>query len=1037
MFCILSRLYTSAGVDPCLTTHQITEWKRSASYEGTIKLCDTFLPEGWYVVSSNAGSMMPTECPVGGFRCGTTYSIYLSTEGLADPNDDLYPAVGETVDRIACSADFNGDCCKEKVNIKIKNCKGLYYVYYLRPPTTCPSAFCFGNNLPCPPGESSETGFSPRCGSFPNITVNTPTITSGLFQREEINENGYPMIYRTIQFQCHTNIEAIYTYDVRWYINDFEIIEAVYIDVSPQNFTGTLLHQEHWDKIFQPNMMVHCSVQIRSLDFSSPGPREYSGKFFAGIVVKQDGNQLFEGDPPKSIPVTLTIPIGCRYLRDLIPGRIKDIKQTLCVLNLLAGVPQYQNNQQLCRNGLADDTLVFESQKCGIFFSHFDYTTPQIFNVTGAADNMINFNDRLAVLQIYHDALKANTDIPELYLWNGIMLPELKFVVTDTDQRAQGIICYSNNDPHMRSFDGKRYELQQKSGEYIMYKHQRLPIMIHSFYQRCYSALCNCGAAVRSSNSLFVANFCGNNNYVTQNICNENDISVQKEGNGYGVTLPSGAKLSIGMGVYREAYIINHYTITASNLDYGMTMGLCGIFNNKQGDDFRMSNGAITANASTFADSWRIKTNATSLFNAVELQPIEAKAQEYCTCKKEAKYFPFGEPDFACNLTTAMQPCREQTIPSSVFNGRCKRVTHERLKRAIEVVDDEEPEQIQLPLNYPDDIQPDFSWKNGWTEEKAREHCVNSFQSTKSFSVCSEHVPLVPSDEFIHECIFDIQITGDVEWVDVSTSNFASACFGEAKRMENLTRTNSTNNSQNETIFDVIASSTCPKNCSGYGLCRNGECNCSSGYYGDDCSLEKSQAPILSVNKFTALCDTNKKLCQKYIVPGINFVDGNLVCRFKPFHIIFNETVDSELVEDIGGIYFGPFYMHCPAPPSRRRRSVEGEPSPMGYRLSISNDGRNFTEELTLLVYNTLCYDCNITTMICSELVTCPTNIVPVVVVVDTSNDTTYIIAGICGGISTIVCVLVVAYMAKRYRKKRCVVTSDTSDNNQLKSKAW
>ena len=79
--------------------------------------------------------------------------------------------------------------------------------------------------------------------------------------------------------------------------------------------------------------------------------------------------------------------------------------------------------------------------------------------------------------------------------------------------------------------------------------------------------------------------------------------------------------------------------------------------------------------------------------------------------------------------------------------------------------------------------------------------------------------------------------------------------------------------------------------------------------------------------------------------------------------------MDSGLVEDIGGIYFGPFYMHCPAPPSRQRRSVEGEPSPMGYHLSISNDGHNFTEELTLLVYNTLCHDCNITTMICSELV--------------------------------------------------------------------
>ena len=70
--------------------------------------------------------------------------VIVHSAGLADPNDDLYPAVGETVDRIACSADFNGNCCKEEVNITIKNCEGLHYVYYLRPPTTCPSAFCFG-----------------------------------------------------------------------------------------------------------------------------------------------------------------------------------------------------------------------------------------------------------------------------------------------------------------------------------------------------------------------------------------------------------------------------------------------------------------------------------------------------------------------------------------------------------------------------------------------------------------------------------------------------------------------------------------------------------------------------------------------------------------------------------------------------------------------------------------------------------------------------------------------------------------------------
>ena len=30
-----------------------------------------------------------------------------------------------------------------------------------------------------------------------------------------------------------------------------------------------------------------------------------------------------------------------------------------------------------------------------------------------------------------------------------------QFVVIDTDQHSQGRICHSNNDPHMRTFDGK------------------------------------------------------------------------------------------------------------------------------------------------------------------------------------------------------------------------------------------------------------------------------------------------------------------------------------------------------------------------------------------------------------------------------------------------------------------------------------------------------------------------------------------------------------------------------------------------------
>lgn len=95
----------------------------------------------------------------------------------------------------------------------------------------------------------------------------------------------------------------------------------------------------------------------------------------------------------------------------------------------------------------------------------------------------------------------------------------------------------------------------------------------------------------------------------------------------------------------------------------------------------------------------RIKKMKESLFNAKNLQPVMSKAKVHCTCKKVAGSFPYGKPESICNVTAAMTPCREQNLPSSVFAGRCKSVTHERRKREASVITDEEQEQYPLELN--------------------------------------------------------------------------------------------------------------------------------------------------------------------------------------------------------------------------------------------------------------------------------------------------------------------------------------------------
>ena len=55
-------------------------------------------------------------------------------------------------------------------------------------------------------------------------------------------------------------------------------------------------------------------------------------------------------------------------------------------------------------------------------------------------------------------------------------------------------------------------------------------------------------------------------------------------------------------------------------------------------------------------------------------------------------------------------------------------------------------------------LQVDTSWKNGWNDKKARDFCTKHFQTSKSFEVCRDHVPSVPSEKFINECVEDIKV---------------------------------------------------------------------------------------------------------------------------------------------------------------------------------------------------------------------------------------------------------------------------------------
>ena len=61
--------------------------------------------------------------------------------------------------------------------------------------------------------------------------------------------------------------------------------------------------------------------------------------------------------------------------------------------------------------------------------------------------------------------------------------------------------------------------------------------------------------------------------------------------------------------------------------------------------------------------------------------------------------------------------------------------------------------------------------------------------------------------------------------------------------------------------------------------------------------------------------------------------------------------------------------MFSPLPPSRQKRSIDNDIIGSGYYISVSSNGQDFTEELTTIVYDSTCYDCNLTSLTCDELV--------------------------------------------------------------------
>ncbi|XP_062592479.1 von Willebrand factor D and EGF domain-containing protein-like isoform X2 [Saccostrea cucullata] len=776
-------------------------------------------------------------------------------------------------------------------------------------------------------------------------------------------------------FRCKFNPMPVNVfYDVQWYIDGILLNNAKFTAISYSNINDTALRTKHWVNNFTMSFQVSCAVKVYKSTSEILADFIESYQYFAGIKPRQLQYTLFEGETIQII-LEATVPFSCS-------SSLSDsMKASFCKFQFYIWTP----GEGQCVNGLTNNGVALKDNPCGVTFGYKDRLTS--ISVTGYIDGMVNFRERKSTLKIG----STRNPMDSTGIWNGVKIPDITFIVKDKDSLVSGKYCASYTDPHQRTFDGIRFS-NQRAGEFLLYRHKTLPYTVHALYSTCFlgRATCTCGIAIRSGGSLFSVRTCAQlSTKLTKTlsipeekteICNDDDLRIQKHGRYYKVTFPSGTEVSFRISTWSNW--MGSVCIRASLSDLGETEGLCGLVNDNTTDDFIPRNGQNPTDINSFAESWRIPRNSPDKSLFVKNPKILRESfsyssqdnnESYCTCPSEEPLDPY-RPNFEsrnqahCNQTTPSSVCGSQV--SMVIDSSSCGTNSRRQKRSVLSDDVVDSTVLTYTRDFDDTAVFNASnWINGWNATSAMKYCTDSFTFDPAVEICNSLVN-ISSESYIDSCVEDIKMSGNTTWVEDTLDTLKGACLTEAKKQE-VFYTNSTSNSSSElSIIQLITAQLCPANCSGNGECKDALCFCHIGFIGSDCSVRVSVPPSEFSLPSNGICDTTQRSCRKTNIVG-KFFSENIVAQLSHFEI--EEMEPSNPFSVTTNATFRHFNLITVTLPSvsessrRRRRSVVNDV--LGWNISLSYDGVTFSDHVTLLIYDSQRYSCDMQTLTCKKLI--------------------------------------------------------------------
>ncbi|XP_052819122.1 uncharacterized protein LOC128244982 isoform X2 [Mya arenaria] len=942
----------AAEGDPCLdpTTRDLgflrerfVGYKAGADEDA---ICDYYLEEAWYkmeqyVVASSDQS------------CGTDFNWYRKGNLPETPN------VVENI--VLCRNGLDGPCDITR-NGQAMLCQDGTYVFFLPYVLSCPEAYCIEH--PVGKAKTEKDG-----GIIPSITSINPNIDVTVVPKGETHE---------LEFHCDflpvPDTEYFYTVQYArttgdtWTNQLLETQPTKHIDQKGFREETKLTETHLKTKQMGLGITIACSVTASLTKISDQsGPRISPNKFIGIEHVNKTSHITLNDQQTATIYLRHTVPFGCRG-------------DSACFLDIIVFIPREKGIDTCHTSDIGQ--LEGDRNKCGtrLMSNKVDELTP-------ITVECLQGGNRLKESQEMHIYLRTHDSYPIHPFFANYALEPIKVhlhtdrtFLTDKD-------CYSYNDPHMKSFDGLRYE-NQNPGTFIFYRHTERPQEVQIKTKRCWGhsgPFCNCGVAVRAGRDVYVVDMCdGQPDSGRFRECKDKVIFtklVKLPGSNSEIIMPTGTKVVISF-----QHVLLNVRIYPSIADHMLSEGLCGNF------DGTTQNDRAHRKSSTASDpnlSWIVNSDE-DLFNEGNDETLAAwtEKQKLCTCKDR----------FGGNGPSPFVTCSADTTKICNFkpntNSRCSSISKRR-KRDGSI-------HHKMEMDFYRSVKTAFvskrprverDWPRSMVKRSADEpyNNVTAFEdcmkiiNTTAFQKCKD-IPSLNFDSIISDCVLDAIASNSMDWTAQHLESIKTKCVHEVKAEQlpppealegvtieingveysNITEENVTLPVTQEfspVILEEIENVVCTNECSERGVCVNGTCVCNKPYIGEDCSVDSTSPPEMLGIPDEGICDLQVRACKRVYVIARHLVDtSNLTCILTPFVVTTdakNVTVFEQVVVPAELETF--LEASCELPEVRVKRSTIFLPNDViatGYLVALSNDGVTFSEEDTLALFDSDCVEC-------------------------------------------------------------------------------